>query len=111
LHIHKTCVSVLCVAGLVGYSPAPYAAPTLAPPDRLHACVPPPPPTLMDHVLTWGISAYVPVGDGSGDLAPNYSGYITPLSGSSANLGRSLQVSAQNSKTTSIRTRTLDNLA
>jgi len=106
VHIHKTCVSVLCVAGLAGCSAAPYAAPALAPPDRLHAFMAPPPPTLMDQVLSWGISAYVPVGDGTGNLAPNYSGYIPPLRASYANLNRPVQASAQSSKGRSIRTRT-----
>jgi hypothetical protein len=89
VHIHKTCVSVLCVAGLVGCSAAPYAVPTLAPPDRLHAFVPPLPPTLMDDVLSWGTSAYVPLGDGSGDLAPNYAGYIPSLGGRTRTLAAS----------------------
>jgi hypothetical protein len=106
VHIHKTCVSVLCVAGLVGCSAAPFAVPTLAPPDRLHAFVPPLPPTLMDDVLSWGTSAYVPLGDGSGDLAPNYAGYIPSLGGAYANLGRQFQVSAQYSKGRSIHKRT-----
>jgi hypothetical protein len=45
-------------------------------------------------------------GDGSGDLAPNYSGYIPPLRGSYTNLNRPVQASAQSSKDRWIRTRT-----
>jgi hypothetical protein len=103
LPIHKTCVSFLCAIGLVGCSADPYRAPTPAPPDRLHAFAPPPPITPLAEALNWGTSGCVPIGDGNGDLAPNYSGYVPRLT--SANLGLQFQVPAQDSNHRSILTR------
>jgi hypothetical protein len=79
VRICSLCVILLSVAGVVGCSANPYYASTPAPPDRLHAFIPSPPVTPMAEAMSWGTTGSVPVGDGSEDVAPNYSGYIPPL--------------------------------
>jgi hypothetical protein len=79
VRICSLCVILLSVAGVVGCSANPYYGSTPAPPDRLHAFIPPPPVTPMEEAMSWGTTGCVPIGDGSEDVAPNYSGYIPPL--------------------------------
>ena len=79
MRIWSLCVILLSVAGAVGCSANPYYGSTLAPPDRLHAFIPPPPSSPMTVAMSWGTSGCVPIGDGTEDVAPNYSGYIPPL--------------------------------
>ena len=79
MRICSLCVILLSLAAVAGCSANPYYGSTPAPPDRLHAFVPPPPATPMAEAMSWGTTGSVPVGDGSEDVAPNYSGYIPPL--------------------------------
>ena len=76
MHFRKLIFVLACVAAMAGCSADPYKGRVPAPPDRL-------PEVTEAPAVDTNPSAMgsVPIGDGSENAAPNYSGYIPRVTG------------------------------
>ena len=76
MNVRKLGLILSWVAGLAGCSVDPYRGPTPAPPDRI---------TIVERgagkEVHTPVTGCVPLRDGGESAAPNYSGYIPPVTG------------------------------
>ena len=76
LLIQKLILIAAAAMVMAGCSADPYKGRTPAPPDKLTAAV-----ESSDDSANPSVTGTVPIGDGSEDVAPNYSGHIPRVTG------------------------------